>query len=159
MHNMQEQQRLPIELPPKLHNSFEVLCEKWDDFSYDKVIRVQLVNENNEELRVFYVHEWVEPPTKSFREYIIDTFIPKNNLLEKDDITDEELSRYLEIACYWYRNACCVKRERSVIKDTNPRESGIIDENRIVVSRMTRSMPTRTPAMMGPLDHTKYWLL
>ena len=153
-----ERRELPKELHPKLYNAFEYLCEKWENFRYDKVTRVKKIRVNGEE-SIYYVHEWVDPPTKSFRDYVIDTFIPKVKLLEIGEATDATVSMHLSTACYWYRYDSCIKHEHSEITPMNPRENGDVDESRVIEESSTRLPPTRVPAMRSVLDYTEYWLL
>ena len=162
MYNMQQEHNrdLPMELPPKLYNALEDLCIKWDEFSYDKVIRKHYIKDG-EEIDVWYVHEWVDPPTKSFREFLLESVIPKHftpkcvNLM-----SDLEMKLIIQGVCATFRDKYLRKQgaEHCEEYDDNPRENGIVDSEEYI--RVDAGdQPSRTMTCIGPLGYTEYWLL
>ena len=152
---------LTQKFPPELQNLLEELVCKWDAFNYDKVIETH-VHDGKEELRVFYVHEWVEPPTKSFRDFVNDQFtkwyfgvyLHNRSKYNMPDITADEIN-------LMYRYDCLINGEHRDQARENPRDNGNVDE---IVHLQWEELfrPTRTMSGVDPkkdLWHTKYWLL
>lgn len=151
---------IPREFPRYLRELIDELAGKWDNFTYDKVIETH-VYVGEEEKNVYYIHQWVDPPTKSFRDFVEDefsrwyfeVFIPYRSKydipLEADEINQ------------MYRDLCLSGGEHYVNSRINPRENGVVDE---VVHKQMNDLcrPTRTVAGFPPdrnLWETKYWLL
>ena len=151
---------MQLNIPHAVYNAFMQLCEKWENFHYDKVIKHVTVDENGDQIREMYFHEWVDPNIHDFYEYITAEFLPNYaSYINSQEMTETAINFLLTTACYQYRVRYTVKGEHSKASFANPREDGSVDEVIIINSAPRSTRLSRTSAQVGPLEHTKYWLL
>ena len=155
-------QVLPQVLPQAFRENLYDLCNKWANFSYDVVTEVHDYGRNGEEEGVHYVHDWVEPPTRSFYDYLVEDFIPwfieARNAYNPLVIAQDNIINYISES---YRLRCCRAGEHHDVTRTNPRNDGSVDRTEHMSFR-DRFAIHRTLSGVDPrrdLTHTRYWLL